>query len=79
MKRNPDHRRSIRLRGYDYSQAGAYFVTVCAKGRACLFGNAIITNTSSRKSGGRVMTQTAYMEHQVCARNPRGLCSNGGQ
>jgi putative transposase len=32
------HRRSIRLRGYDYSQAGAYFVTVCAQGRACLFG-----------------------------------------
>jgi hypothetical protein len=23
------HRRSIRLFGYDYSQAGAYFVTVC--------------------------------------------------
>ena len=24
-------RRSIRLRGYDYTQAGAYFVTICAK------------------------------------------------
>jgi putative transposase len=24
-------RRSIRLRGYDYSQAGAYFVTICAE------------------------------------------------
>ena len=23
------HRRSIRLKGYDYSQAGAYFVTIC--------------------------------------------------
>ena len=32
------HRRSIRLKGYDYSQAGAYFVTICAQGRACLFG-----------------------------------------
>ncbi|MDP2143893.1 MAG: transposase [Gallionella sp.] len=32
------HRRSIRLRGYDYSQAGAYFVTLCAHERACLFG-----------------------------------------
>jgi putative transposase len=40
MNHNPDrhHRRSIRLSGYDYSQAGAYFVTVCAKDRACLFG-----------------------------------------
>jgi len=32
------HRRSIRLQGYDYSQAGAYFVTICTQGRACLFG-----------------------------------------
>jgi putative transposase len=34
-------RRSIRLRGYDYSQAGAYFVTVCAYQRQCLFGAVI--------------------------------------
>jgi REP element-mobilizing transposase RayT len=33
------HRRSIRLRGYDYSQAGAYFVTICSQGRDCLFGS----------------------------------------
>ena len=32
------HRRSIRLRGYDYAQAGAYFVTVCVQNRECLFG-----------------------------------------
>jgi len=32
------HRRSIRLQGYDYAQAGAYFVTLCAQGRAHLFG-----------------------------------------
>ena len=31
-------RRSLRLEGYDYSQAGAYFVTTCAQGRECLFG-----------------------------------------
>ena len=37
---NPDkhHRRSIRLKGYDYRQAGAYFVTICTKNRACWFG-----------------------------------------
>lgn len=34
-----DHnRRSIRLQGYDYSRAGAYFVTVCAQNREYLFG-----------------------------------------
>jgi putative transposase len=32
------HRRSIRLRGHDYTRAGAYFVTICAQGRECLFG-----------------------------------------
>ena len=32
------HRRSIRLKGYDYSQAGLYFVTICCLDKACLFG-----------------------------------------
>jgi putative transposase len=32
-------RRSLRLKGYDYSMAGAYFVTICAQERACLFGD----------------------------------------
>ena len=35
------HRRSIRLRGYDYSQPGAYFVTICVEGREHLFGDVI--------------------------------------
>ncbi len=32
------HRRSIRLGGYDYTQAGAYFVTICTWQHACSFG-----------------------------------------
>jgi len=35
------HRRSIRLKGYDYSQAGAYFVTICVHQRECLLGNVV--------------------------------------
>ncbi len=35
------HRRSIRLHGYDYSQAGAYFVTIVAWQRECLFGEIV--------------------------------------
>jgi len=35
---NRSHRHSLRLQCYDYSQAGAYFITICAQGRACLFG-----------------------------------------
>ena len=40
MKYNPQihHRRSIRLQGYDYSQNGAYFITLCTHNRECLFG-----------------------------------------
>jgi hypothetical protein len=29
------------LRGYDYAQAGAYFVTICTQGRECLFGEVV--------------------------------------
>ena len=32
------HRRSTRLRGYDYARVGACFVTLCAQERLCLFG-----------------------------------------
>jgi len=40
MTYNPDihHRRSIRLKGYDYSQEGLYFATICVQNRKCLFG-----------------------------------------
>lgn len=40
-KSNPPRRRAMRLRGYDYSQPGAYFVTICAQHRKCLFGTII--------------------------------------
>lgn len=36
---HPHQRRSIRLQGYDYSQSGAYFVTICVQNRECLFGD----------------------------------------
>ncbi len=32
------HRKSIRLKGYDYAQAGLYFMTICCHGRLCRFG-----------------------------------------
>ena len=32
------HRRSIRLKGHDYTQAGAYFVAACTWERECVFG-----------------------------------------
>ena len=43
MPYNPDlhHRHSIRLKGYDYAQAGLYFVTICTQNHECLFGNIV--------------------------------------
>ncbi len=43
MEYDPElhHRRSIRLRGYDYSRAGAYFVTVCTQGKRPLLGEIV--------------------------------------
>ncbi|MEX0805155.1 MAG: transposase [Candidatus Binatia bacterium] len=40
MRFNPEiHRRhSVRLKGYDYTEPGAYFVTICTWNRECLFG-----------------------------------------
>ena len=35
------HRKSIRLKEYDYSQPGEYFVTICTYQRDCLFGEII--------------------------------------
>jgi len=42
MPYDPDkhHRQSIRLRGYDYAQPGAYFVTIVCQHRECLIGPA---------------------------------------
>jgi putative transposase len=43
MAYNPNihHRKSIRLKGYDYAQAGLYFITICVHNRECLFGKIV--------------------------------------
>jgi putative transposase len=38
---NIHHRKSIRLRGYDYSKPGLYFITICTADRKCLFGKIV--------------------------------------
>lgn len=51
------HRQSLRLRGYDYSQAGAYFVTVCVQDRACLFGEVIGDQMHLNDAGRMVLAE----------------------
>ncbi len=38
IESKPNHRRSIRLKGYDYTNEGLYFITICCHNRNCLFG-----------------------------------------
>jgi len=53
---NPDihHRRSIRLDGYDYSQAGAYFISICVHDRECLLGE-IVDGEMRMNQFGRIV------------------------
>lgn len=41
LNRERHHRHSLRLKGYDYSQVGAYFITICVRNRECLFGEIV--------------------------------------
>lgn len=41
---NLPNRKSIRLKGYDYSQKGLYFITICCHQRAHLFGKVGLDN-----------------------------------
>jgi hypothetical protein len=52
MRYNPQihHRRSIRLKGYDYAKAGAYFITICCHKMECRFGQ-IMTGTDNVGAG----------------------------
>ena len=47
-------RRTIRLKGYDYRQAGAYFVTICTQNQACLFGDVMDGEMQLNDAGGMV-------------------------
>jgi putative transposase len=56
---NPDkhHRRTIRLKGYNYSLAGAYFITICSYHRECLFG-AIVDGEMQLNEFGTIVADT---------------------
>jgi len=65
MKHN---RRSIRLKGYDYAQAGAYFVTICTQNRECLFGD-VVDGKMALNDGGRIVAneweRTAAIRREI--------------
>lgn len=57
---NIHHRESIRLKGYDYAQAGLYFMTICCQDRACLFGE--IENGQMKLNDGGKIANDCWME-----------------
>lgn len=59
MKFDPQkhHRHSIRLKDYDYSQAGAYYVTIDVQNRECLFGEIVNDEMVLNDAGKMIIEQ----------------------
>ena len=53
---NRRRRNTVRLSGYDYARAGAYFLTVCTHNKSCIFGK-IIDGESSLNRIGRIVEE----------------------
>ncbi|MBI1925795.1 transposase [Candidatus Poribacteria bacterium] len=51
------NRRSIRLKNYDYTQSGYYFLTICVHQRECLFGE-IVEGNMITNDVGEIVQQT---------------------
>lgn len=64
MQQELPNRRSIRLKGYDYSQAGAYFVTICTQHRKHFFGNIERGNTVLNEPGRMICRWWRELEHK---------------
>ncbi len=58
------HRRSIRLRGYDDTQAGAYFVTICTHRRVLLFGQ-VVDGEMMLNEWGKIVWEEWFKTAQV--------------
>ena len=41
MKNELPNRKNIRLKEYDYSSEGYYFITICTRNKHCIFGDVI--------------------------------------
>ena len=58
------HRRSIRLPNYDYAQASAYYVTIVAWNRECLFGEVVNGDVVLNELGKIVSEKWQWLETQ---------------
>ena len=56
---NIHHRKPFRLEGYDYSQEGLYFITICIQNHKCLLG--VITDGTLILSDAGRMVETEWL------------------
>src|SRR5690554_1371965 len=61
-KSDRHHRKSIRLAGYDYSQAGLYFITICCQDKICRFGHV--------KNGTMVLNEYGQIAYNEWMKTP---------
>ena len=77
MSRNPNlpNRKYIRLKGYDYSNAGLYFLTICVQDRECLFGHVMNGEMTLNDAGAMVEKWYWELENKYPdkIRNIRGM------
>jgi len=69
MKRynpNSHHRQSIRLKGYDYSQSGLYFITICTQNRENILGEI--------KNGEMVLNEYGQIAYDEWFNLPKRSC-----
>jgi putative transposase len=60
----PNNRRSIRLKGYDYTSDGAYFVTICTRDRERVFGAVVNGEMRLNACGREVARCWAWLAEQ---------------
>lgn len=72
MKQLP-RRKNIRLKSYDYSNTGYYFVTICTKNKQKLFGEIIRTDdpvcpstAMQANSIGKIVKECWYKINDIC-------------
>jgi hypothetical protein len=66
MKYNPKihHRRSIRLKGHDYTQPGGYFITICTYRRDEIFGE-VISGEMKLSPLGRIVEEEWFRSGEI--------------
>ncbi len=60
-------RKPNRLKDFDYSASGAYFVTVCTRNKVCLFGQVGADSISARKKDDDIADARVKGAHSICA------------